>query len=421
MREIIRQNLKLIKNFSSLSILQISNYIFPLITFPYLVRVLGVEKYGLANFAFAFSHYFITLTDYGFNLSATKEISIFRNNHKQISSIFGTTIVIKFILFIISLFIFAIVVFSFNRFSNDHLIYFVTLFGVLGHVFFPVWFLQGMERMEIITALTIIFRIISVLLIFLLVNSETDLLNYVIINSGYFLVLGLVSFGFVTYYFKLNFTLPNRYQLFRQLKKGWHIFLSTISINLYTTSNTFLLGLLAGNESVGYFSAANKLKEAAGGLIGNMGRTVYPHLSKLFSQSKEKALDFISGYRKIIIIFSSIISVTLLIFAEPIISIIIGDSYLNSVSVLRILAFLPLIIVLSNLYGIQVMLNLGYSKKFNKIITLAAILNFAAMFIFVPFLSENGAALSMLVTEIFVTSAMYYFVKSRKLLNRNEI
>lgn len=417
MRDFITRNLKLIKNFSSLSVLQIANYIFPLVTFPYLVRVLGPEKYGLANFAFAFSHYFITLTDYGFNLSATKEISIFRNNQKQTSIIFSATILIKLLLFLAAAIVFFIIISGFNKFSQDHLIYLATLMGVLGHVFFPVWFLQGIERMEFISIFTIVLRALSVIFIFLLIKNEQDLLIYVIINSGYFLILGIVSLLFVSFYFRLDFKFPKRYQIFRQLKKGWYIFLSTLSINLYTSSNTFLLGLLVGNEAVGFFSAGHKIKEAVNGLLGNFGRTVYPHLSQLLNQSKSEAVKFISKYKKIVVSLSFLMSILLFILAEPIISIVVGNAYEASVTVLRVLAFLPFIIMLSNLYGIQIMLNLGFSKSFNKIITIAAVINLLGMFIFVPIFWENGAALSMLITEIFVTTTMYYFVKSRKLLS----
>jgi PST family polysaccharide transporter len=324
-------------------------------------------------------------------------------------------------LFITSALLFSAIIFSFDRFSKDYLIYFITLLGVLGHVFFPIWFLQGVERMEFVSIFTILFRSLSVILIFVFVKTEAHLITYVLINSGYFFILGIISFLFVRKYFNLNIVVPNRYQLIRQLKKGWYIFLSTLSINLYTTSNTFLLGLLAGNEAVGFFAAANKIKEAINGLLSNFGRTVFPHLSMLFSASKNKAIEFVKKYRKIVIGLALLASVLLFVFAEVIISLVVGSNYSNSISALRILAFLPFIIMISNLYGIQIMLNLGFNKKFNKIITSAAILNLIAMFMLVPFLLEDGAALAMLGTEIFVTLGMYQFVKSKRLLEQYEI
>ena len=148
--QIIESKKVLFKNFTSLSILQISNYIFPIITLPYLVRVLGPEKYGLVNFATAFAAYFTIITDYGFNLSATQEISVNRENPNRISEIFSSVFTIKMLLFLFSSVIFSGIILFVPIFNENIILFVVTFFSVLGTALFPLWFYQGMERMKYI-------------------------------------------------------------------------------------------------------------------------------------------------------------------------------------------------------------------------------------------------------------------------------
>jgi len=415
-KSIFEKNIVLFKNFSSLTILQFSNYLFPLITFPYLVRVLGPEKFGLVNFAAAFVAYFNVLTDYGFNLSATQEISINRNNKQKINEIFSSVLLIKLALFFISGFVFIFLVLSIPKFSSNSLIYIFSFMIVFGTVLFPVWFFQGMEEMKYITFINIAIKTVWVVSVFLLIHSAKDVLLLVILNGSSFILIGLISLVILRIKFKIEFILPEMNEIKRQLTEGWYIFVSTASITLYTTSNIFILGLLTNNTIVGYFSAADKIRAAIQGLFQNASTAIFPHLSKLFQESKTSAIKFIKNYLKLSVSIAIIVTIIMFILAKPIVLIVLGNNYLSSVNVFRIIVFLPLIILLSNIYGIQIMLNLGYKKEFSRIILFAGIVNLILSVILVPLYFEIGTAIAVVITELIVTTGMYYFVNRKKIL-----
>lgn len=413
--KIISNNKVLVKNFTSLSLLQLANYIFPVITLPYLVRVLGPEKYGLINFAAAFSAYFVIITDYGFNLSATQEISVNRNDKEKVSEIFSSVLTIKIILFFLSSGIFFLIVNMFELFSNDAGLYSIMFIGVVGIVLFPLWVYQGVEQMKYILIINVAIRSVTIVSIFLLVKVENDYLLLAVIYTITQVMTGITGLFFAIRKFDLRYLFPSKVQLLEQLKKGWNLFLSSIWINLYTTSNVFILGLFAPNSVVGYYSAADKVRIAFQGILSSMSQSVFPYVNKLLAESYQKFISFNRKLLKISVMIGIIISSSLFLFAEPIVRIVLGNEYSQSVIVLRIIAWLPLIIFLSNVFGIQTMLPLNYQKRFSQILFLAALINLMISFSIVPSYFEIGTAVSMLVTEIFVTLSFFIFIRMKRI------
>lgn len=411
----IESNKVLFKNFTSLSILQVANYIFPLVTLPYLVRVLGAEKYGLVNFAAAFAAYFTIITDYGFNLSATQEISVNRENSNRVSEIFSSVFTIKMMLFVLSSVMFFIIVLVFPIFKENLTLFIVTFLSVLGTALFPLWFYQGIERMKYILIISVSVRLITTILIFVLIKSENDFIKFAGLNTVTQFVIGIIGLQFALNKFGLRYRFPNKTLIIQQLKNGWNLFLSTISINLYTTSNVFILGLFAPANVVGYYAAADKIRMAFQGILSPMSQSVFPYVNKMLSESYDRFISFNKKLFKIALIVGAIISIMLFLFAEPIVNIILGKDYQPSILVLRIIAWLPLIIFLSNVLGIQTMLPMNKQKNFSIILFFAAMISLALLFILVPIYFAIGTAITALATEIFVTLAFFIFVKRNKI------
>jgi PST family polysaccharide transporter len=405
----------LISNFLSLSSVQFANYIFPLITVPYLVRVLGPERFGLISFSQAFIQYFILLTDYGFNLSATREISINREDLLKISEIFSSVMVIKILLMIVAFLVLCVVVLNVNKFRPERMLYFLSFGAVIGNVLFPIWIFQGMEKMKQIAVLNFLSKAIFTGFVFIFVKEKGDYIYVPVINALGYIVAGIVSLRIIFGVFNIKIKMPALIEIRHEVKEGWHIFMSTIAISLYTISNTFILGLFANNVVVGYFSGGEKIVKAVQGLLLPFSQTIYPHVSKLASESKEIALLFIRRIVRMVGVVTFCMSLCLFIFASYISDLILGTQFKSSIQVIQILSFLPFIVGLSNIFGIQVMLNFGLKKAFMKTLITASILNILLALLLVAHFKLIGITVSILITELFVTSSMLFVIYRKNL------
>lgn len=403
---------RLVENFVSLSSLQMVGYILPLITLPYLVRVLGPEKFGLISFAQAFISYFAILTDYGFNLSATREISINRDNKEKVAEIFFSVMMVKILLGTLSFFVLALVLVFIPKFRSDWLVYVFSFGMVVGNIMFPIWFFQGMERIKYITVLVIISRLILTVAIFIFVRKVDDYFYVPLLNSFGYIIAGVLSLWVVFRNFKIKFILPSSRNLKHQLNEGWHIFISTVAISLYTTSNAFVLGLFTNNTVVGYYSATEKIVRVVQYLFAPISQSTYPYISKLVSESKKHALNFIVKIAILIGGFSFFISLLIFLFASSIIKIILGSQYQQAVIVLQILSFLPFIISLSNIFAVQGLYAFKFQKTVSMFVVPIAVIHVFLLIILIHYYSLVGLAVAVVVTEILITIfSIKYFYK----------
>lgn len=407
---------RIFDNILSLFSLQGFNYILPLITFPYLTRVLGPDKYGLIAFALAFIGYFQILTDYGFNLSATREISIHRDDDNRISHIFGSVMVTKFFLMILSFIIMFVIVFSFEKFRGDWLLYFLTFGLVIGNLLLPTWFFQGMEKMRYISILNIIISILYTSLVFIFIKNSSDYLYVPLINSIGTIVVGFYSLNLIKRQFNVHFYKPSLMDIKFQLKEGWHLFLSSIAISLYITSNRFILGFFVSNTVVGYYAVAETIVRALQGLITPISQSIYPYFSKLQSKNRSKAIVQLKKILILIGIMSFILSVILVLCSPLLVELLAGNEYLASIPLLQILVFIIFAVAVNNILGIQGLVAFGYQKKFSKIVLFAGIIHIFILIGLIYILGSTGAALAVVITELIICLLMYFSLKKLNIL-----
>ncbi len=398
---------RLFSNFMSLSVLQGANYILPLITLPYLVRVLGPEKFGLIAFAQAFIAYFNILTDYGFNLSATREISIYRDDKEKISEIFSSVIIIKLALMTLSFIIMTIIVFSFEKFRKDWLIYYFTFGMVLGQTMFPVWFFQGMERMKYITILNITARLIFTISIFVFIRQMSDYIYVPLLNSIGFCVAGVMALWIIFKNKYIFFKKPTIFSIQYQLREGWTLFVSSFSGSFYRNFNVLVMGFLTSDLYVGYYAIAEKIIKVIQSLQNVVGNVLFPYLSKKVSIKKDYFFYIDKKYREYLIGIYGSISL-LLFFSSPyIVYFINGRIQSNIITDLKIMSSVVLIGGLNYYYGVLGLVVMNYKREFSNAIVLTGSFNILISFVLVYFFKDLGASLSFMLSELFLLVLIY--------------
>lgn len=405
----------LIKNITALFGIQGMNYVIPLITLPYLVRVLDPIGYGSLGFSLAIVQYCCILTDYGFNLSATQQVAVHRDDKQKVSEIFWSVIVCKVLMATISLLLMVLTIEFVPKLKEVSDIIYASLLMVLGNLIFPTWLFQGMEKMGTIAVANIISRLFAIPLIFFFVLKPEDAYIAALITSFTTIIAGLISLYLILRNHWIVWFKPSFLDLKKMMSDGWHVFISTAAVSLYTSSTTVILGFISGPVAVGYFVAADKLRQAAQGLITPVAQSFYPRINSTMVKSKAEGFTLIRTLLKWQGGGAFLISLAIFIFAPIIIDLAYGDTYKPAIRVLYLMAWLPFIVSISNVFGIQTLLVLGFKSIFSRILIAAGFINLLLIFPLTFLYSETGAAYSVLITEIAVTLMMFVVIIKKKL------
>lgn len=396
----------LLNNILSLAFLQGANYLLPLITLPFLVRTLGIDAFGRLSFGLAIAQYFVILTEYGFNLSATRAVAMRQENKKEVSIIFWSVVSCKLLLCCLGLVLIIICSNYFTSLKVIQPILFATYLLVLGNVLFPVWLFQGMEAMWHVTIASVIAKLLTLPAIFLFVSSSADSWLAALIQGMAPVAAGVISIFILWRLDWISWSRPEFAQIRAQFVDGWHVFISTGAVALYTATTTTLLGMLAGYAAVGQFTAADKIRQAVQGLVTPVSQALYPRINAMVKNNRAAAIGLIRIQLLWQGLATLILSITLGIFAPEMIELAYGADHPDMVAILRILSPLPFLVGLSNVLGIQTMLPLGMSLPFSRILLVSGTVNIVLVIPLSWLFAGAGAAVSVVVTESLVTLLM---------------
>lgn len=405
---------KLFGNYLSLFSLQGINYLLLIVTLPYLVRVLGPEKYGLISFAMAITVYMQIVTDFGFNLTATRDVSVNRGDNNRISVIYGSVFVIKAALVIICFIVFFLVSVFVNRIKVEWLFYLMWYGVVIGNALMPIWLFQGLESMRYVAKVNIMVKLIFSFLIFVFVRKSSDYILVPVLNSVGYVSVGLWSLYLVKKDFKIRMIIPKFNDIKHYFFDGLYVFVSNVSVSMYTASSVIILGIMTNNTFVGYYAAGEKVIQAVLGVMTPFYRAIYPYNARKINESVEEGLRNIRIMARIVGVLMFVIGVLLYLLSEKIVLIVLGPDYYNSVRVVKILSFVPLLSGLANVFGVQTMLNVNMKKTFTLIMVLLSMINIPVSIALVHSFNYIGSAFSLLVIEALGVALMVGVLIKRK-------
>ena len=390
------------KNIVSLFVLQGANYILPLVTIPYLLRVLGPTNFGRIAFAQAFIQYFVMLTDYGFNLSATRDIARVEGDKAAISTIFNAVLGVKLLTMLAGFMVMSGIAQLVPSMRGDFPLFALSYLAVAGNALFPVWLYQGIQRMGYITAFTMAARTLVVLAIFITVRQQDQYLRAAGLLALGMPLAGVVAMAWAARVTGVRFAWPRWSAMKKAVVDGWHVFTATFGGTLYNSSNTFMLGLVAPPEVVGYFAAADKLLKAIQSLIYPISQAAYPHIALLLLRSREEAFAFVGKLLRLFTTGTLLLALVLFFGAGLIAQIVFGAKFAASAEIIRLLSLWPLLIALNVIFGALFIVQLNLGRLLSVSILVPALVHVALLYPVARLGGAAGVAVLMLLTELFV-------------------
>jgi PST family polysaccharide transporter len=408
---------KLFENFLSLTVLQGLSFAIELLTLPYLTRTLGVYNFGIISFALAFIMFLQIVTEYGFSHSGTRAISKYRDNNEKLQKIYSSINYVKIILSSGCLLAIIIIVTVFERFKQDSMV-FLLLFGIIiQSIFFPIWYFRGIEKMRYIAIFDFISKIFLLISIFFFIKSESDYVMYALLVFIRAILISVITQIFLVKKYNMRLKRTSFKDIKFQFTAGFFLFLVYLSTNVINNLNPFILGFLEDYYSVGIFSAGFKVIQMFVLVISLITTTVFPHIVKLVKDSDDKMEIETTQFIKKVLVLILVIGVLSLIFlfisADIIVKLLYGPTYKETVNVIRLLSFAPLLIGIGHTLTLQVLVPLHYDSQVAIIYGSSAILDILLCFIFIPLYGYIGLCIIILITRTLIIILSLILIRRR--------
>lgn len=397
-------------------LLNLSNILFPLISFPYVTRVLSVDGIGVVNFYNTLGSYAVMIAGLGISTYGIRACAMRRDNSKELSSCVKELFTIKLITSIIVIIILSILALFVTRISSNLKLLFIQIIYIGFNICNLEWFYSGIEQYSYITKRAVLVRFISVLLIFVFVKNTGDFICYGFLSVFGNLVSTIINIIYSKKFIDLSWTSLKELNIIQHIKPSLTLFSAILAVSIYTSLDTLMLGFISGDTDVGLYTVSVKVKTILLTFINSLSNVLLPRLSyyvkcELWDEYKKVLSKAIS----VIIFLAMPITIFFTIEASESILILSGKEYLSATIGMRILMPIVLISGISNIIGNQILIPNNLEKYFSKAVTIGAIIDLIFNFILMPKYGFVGAAVATLLAEI--AQAFVQLCYSKNFLN----
>ncbi len=410
LKKVILRNKLMIQNYSYLSALRIFNFLVPIITLPYLLDVLGKDNYGLVVFSQTIISYFSIFINFGFNLSATKEISKNRNDLLKISEIVSSVFIIKGILFLFSCFILYIIT-LFVQDSNLVTLMILMMYLCFYEWVFPIWYFQGLEKMKYIAIINVLRGVVFLIFIFVFITQKDHFFRVPVINGIGFLISGVVAFWVVFYKDKIKFKFQTKKTLLYYFHDSFPLFIGNIAGQIKMLSNKAFIGVFVGMESVAVYDVADKIKNVFLSFLQLLVTVLFPNLAN-------KADGRLVRRSIRLLFFVGIGTYLIIVFISAVVIPIYFMEYIEVFYLLLLLGSLIFIQPVSYLIGIGVLLVNDLKKNYTMTLYISASVYLGLILFFYIFKHVSIYTLSI---SLVFSALVSIFVNIRVAKNNGKI
>lgn len=406
------QKIKSVKfNFLMNLILTGSNFLFPLLTFPYVSRILEPEGTGKVAFAISLVTYFVMLSSFGVATYGIRAVAQVRDDKEQLSKTTQEILFINLIMMGISyLLFFGLLSFS-DKLEQERTLLNISSLLILFTIIGIEWFYKGVEQYQYITVRTILFRLIALISTFVFINTKEDYIIFAVISM--IATVGSSILNIINVRRYILFKYYSNYELKKHLKPMFLLFLTGFAIAIYTNTDATMLGFLRTDTDVGYYNAAVRIKAILLGVVTSLGVVLLPRLSYYIQHNMQTEFNIaLNKSVNFIMLIALPVAVFFAFFAKETILILAGSSYIEAIIPLQIIMFTVVFVGITNILGVQILLPLKKDGALLISVVVAAVVDITLNIIFIPNLGATGAAISTTIAELSVLIIQCFFVKN---------